>query len=242
MKVLGALLILLSLSSKANEIVRVSVIYSQAYSASFHHFSTANNQVLNQIEELNQTLDSQKAGVSLQVVSSDIVVNNSGELPSDLCGGFLGFDMPLFQTEPEPNIANFKNIRIKNKADMVLLMTYTDSIYFKEENNYGVACGTRRAENGMHEEFAFTIVEKNGLETHTISHEIGHFLGASHHKYQRVEDTRATLMIANGNPEGLKRELLFSDIPSKPEVSDIHIIRKNAKLSSQAFERWILLQ
>lgn len=229
--------------------IRTLVIYSEKYLNSYPNKTKAKDEVKKEILFLNNSLEKQKVKIFFNLIAEESVTLDYMGSPEEYCYDFVGDSFYLI--DPNPEFANLVKYRKKHKADVVILMTYNNSSHFIASKNYGIACD--QFYDGSFRDYretdqSYLIVDKQGLNTLTLPHEIGHFLGLDHH-YALIDQNEATMMIGNGNEENLRRIGLWSDSSMKPfyeygEVAtsfqglgDVQIMNHNAVHASQAFER-----
>lgn len=237
--------------AKAHE-VRTVIIYTTKFLKSYSNGQEGPKRTEEEIEKLNQSLKSQGATISFKLVAREQITLETQASPQEHCLGFTGDD--YWQIPADPNFGRLNEFRSIHKADVVFLITAFESKLFKEERNYGIACDPLH--DGSYRSYlqtdpSYLIIDKLGLNTLTLSHEAGHFLGLEHH-YVRKGKGGATMMVGNGNQVGLKRLNLWSQagdssfeeggVPETPPqgLSDIEMINLNAKDATEAYERWIL--
>ena len=210
----------------------------------------AQDLIAQEIAVLNASLSRQEAGLGIQTVGFEKLDLQDEFDPKELCDEWEDYQLDSAVTserfQPVPAL------RERYHADLVVFMVNCRSGLLAESNSYGNNCrGNREGKSKEEKDASYVFVDRLGLATLTLPHEVGHYLGIPNHNFANPKPGFATLMIANGNRENLKRIPYWSDrtfqldgrslLPLNGEA-DVDVIRANVSSSVTSFERWMHLR
>jgi len=232
--------------------LRSVVIMTKNFVAGFSSEAAAKKAVLAQNSALNESFARQAIPLSNKLVAFEVEdIGPTDGTPQNIATEFEGDDHHMVDANPE--IAKISTHRLAHKADIVIVMTKFDSPFFKADQNYGVCAAFQPAlrqdstKHHLDSDPSLIIVDYLGLQTLTYLHEFGHAIGLDHHEYAKLDSSSATLMIANGNPQKLKRAAYWSDKNFKVKgkalqptegIDDVTQIRENLGRLQNRFKRW----
>ena len=151
--------------------IDVLVVYTQAaHDWAADHANSIAHVISQALEQGQLTLDNSEVGIELNLVhSAQIAYSTSGNSSTDLdnlTDGRAGLDI-------------VHQWRDQYGADLVVLLS-------RVEDTGGVAWQLDQLEGASEYGFSLTRVQQ-AHDTYTVIHEIGHNMGANHHKQQSVE-------------------------------------------------------
>lgn len=240
-----AIAIFCASTTHAQPTVKALVVLSTRFVQFAGNPQKAQALVQREISVVNESFVRQKIDLGFEITGTEVLDLHNEVDPNELCQELEGSLQDPSLTSIRFN--SIRELRASHKADVVIFMVNSASGLLAESGNFGLTCrGNPNASAYAQRDNSYVIVDRLGLKTLTLPHELGHFLGIKDHNFASPQPKLATLMAANG--QGFERIPYWSDrdyllhgkslMPSQGEPDD-EVIRRNIPLTTNRCMDWL---